>query len=691
MIKKLLPYKSRYILFFTLLAFFILLLASYIYFRIEKNNLLSIYGKDLSSISSLREEQISSWYNERLAEAKYLNENEAFNKIISNFYLNRNIEDSLSIYHSIYPIFKNHGYRSIFILDKDRKYLSNLNPSYIPDSAELSIIDSCLYDNRIEVSDIRRNSKSHLLFYDIIVPVIFNNVTIAAIVFNIDPGYAIFNFVKKYYVISKSIESLIFLVEGDSLIFISPLRFNDSEPLTIKRSIHEKKLPAAMVADGYDGIVTGTDYRGVEVLAYGHEINTTPWYMVTKQDISEILKPLIYRMIMIGIIIYLIVGLWAALILYHNNKQNLIHLKKINESELKFSELVEQASDGILITDKNLNILEANSAACNDLGYELTELLKLKFTDIVEPKDLENQPLKLKEIMEGKTIRIVRKLLRKDGSIFPADISGKQLSSGNFLALIRDITERKKFETELIEAKEKAEEMNRLKSSFLANMSHELRTPMVGILGYSEILSEEITQPDLLKMAKDISRSGKRLLETLNSILDMSRIESNKYVIEPSRFSLTKLLLDEINLYKSVAQLKNISLSITLPEQELIIVSDKKMLQSIISNLINNALKFTPVGGVTLRASLEKKSAGFVIIKVIDTGIGISKESQEIIFDEFRQASEGVDRKYEGTGLGLTITKNFVELLNGTICLKSEHGKGSEFSVEIPLIYTLKS
>ena len=138
------------------------------------------------------------------------------------------------------------------------------------------------------------------------------------------------------------------------------------------------------------------------------------------------------------------------------------------------------------------------------------------------------------------------------------------------IAVIHDITGRVKFEEDLISAKEKAEEMNRLKSSFLANMSHELRTPLVGILGYSEILSEEIKQLDQLKMIKDIYNSGKRLLETLNSILNLSRIESNKFEIIPSKFNLIDLVLEEINLYKGVAQIKNIYLNMQLPKKEIV-------------------------------------------------------------------------------------------------------------------------
>ena len=813
MLKKLLYYKSSKILFITFLSVLILLIVvGYFYYRNEKSSLLSAEAKDLSSISSLKQNQVVSWYRERLAEAQYLNENDFFNKNVRNFFLNRNSEDSSAIFHTIYPIFKNHGYRSIYILDKQKKILINLNPNYEPDGDELKLADSSMELKKIIISEIIKNPESKILFYDIIVPVELDKNPVAAIVLNIDPEYVIFPMVYKSYVNTLTRESFIFRKENDSLLVMSPVRFDSSPPLTIKLPVHMRNLPGAMAANGYSGIVTGIDYRGENVIADVRNIEGTPWFLVTKQDISEILKPLNFRLIIVAVIVFLIFGLSWILLLFYDNKQNLISLKKIQDYELKYSQLVEQASDGIIVFDKDFNLVEANSFACHELGYSKQELLKKNLTEIIDPVHLSRNPIMLNELLAGETIHSERILLRKDKTTFHSDVTSKKLSNGNILAIarnitdkkktevqiknsekkfrmlfeksndaifimdkleivdcnpvtenlfgltkseiigktplelspdyqqdgtpseqkahglitkayngepqlfewvnlrngslfhvevnlslfqldekplliavIRDITERKKFEEELITAKEKAEEMNRLKSSFLANMSHELRTPLVGILGYSEVLSEEIKDSNNLKMVKDISNSGKRLLETLNSILDLSRIEANKFEINPSRFNLVDLVKEEINLYKAVAQIKNISLDVRMFHHELIINSDKKIIQNIISHLINNAVKYTSKGSVIVSVTNEKNAAEYAVIKVTDTGIGIPKESQVLIFDEFRQASEGLNRQYEGAGLGLTITKKYIKLLQGTINVKSEPGAGSEFSVKIPI------
>ncbi len=711
MIKKLLLYKSSRILFFTFSTVLVLfIIVGYFYYHNEKNYLLSVEAKDLSSISSLKQSQVLTWYNERMDEARYLNENSFFNKTVCDFYIRRDKEDSLTIYHSVYPIFKNHGYRSIYILDKKNRNIINLNPDYQPDSLELSLVDSSYRAGRIIVSDIKKNIRSGKLFYDVIVPVILNNAPIAAIVFNIDPDYIIFPYIKKSYVNTLSRESFIFRIENDSILFVSPVRFNSAPPLTIKYPADKRELPASIAVKGYNGIVTGIDYRGTKVLADVRKISGTPWYLVTKQDISEILKPLNFRLVTAGAIFLLIFTLSAVIILFYDNKKNLLTLRKIQDSELKYSELVEQASDGIMVFDKEFNVVEANSFACRKLGYTKHELLELNLTDILDKEDLRRKPLLLDELHAGNIIHSERTLIRKDKTAIPCEISSKILPNGSMLAIarditekkkseiqiknsekkfralfeksndaifimdniiiidcnpateklfgipkseivgktpgdlspenqpdgipsnekalefvtkvyngepqlfewvhlqnsnpfyvevnislfqldeksyiiavIRDITERKKFEEELIKAKEKAEEMNKLKSSFLANMSHELRTPLVGILGYSEILSEEIKDSEHSKMVKDISNSGKRLLETLNSILDLSRIEANKFEIKPSRFNLVDLVQEEIKLYKGIAQIKKIYLNIRMSRHELIMNSDKRIIQNIIS------------------------------------------------------------------------------------------------------------
>jgi PAS domain S-box-containing protein len=253
----------------------------------------------------------------------------------------------------------------------------------------------------------------------------------------------------------------------------------------------------------------------------------------------------------------------------------------------------------------------------------------------------------------------------------------------NVIVQHEDITDSKTAEEALVTSKEKAEEMNRLKSSFLANMSHELRTPMIGILGFSEILVNTLTEAGTKELAEIVFDSGKRLMETLNLILDLSRIEAGKLNLNYSTFDLSEDIKDILKWLEPAAKKKGLAITFN-PAHDIHAISlDRKLCHEIISNLVNNAVKFTKSGSVTIDTMDINDE---VIIRVADTGIGIAKEDFDLIFEEFRQSSEGLNRSFEGAGLGLSLTKKFVEKLNGTIHVESAVGKGTTVTVSFPKI-----
>lgn len=253
-------------------------------------------------------------------------------------------------------------------------------------------------------------------------------------------------------------------------------------------------------------------------------------------------------------------------------------------------------------------------------------------------------------------------------------------------ALGEDITERKQLEQNLIAAKERAEEMNRLKSSFLANMSHELRTPMIGILGFSEFLEMEAQDPHLKEYAKIIHSSGTRLMETLNLILNLSRVEAGRFDMKSANVDVIKIVNEVCALFESAAEKKQLTLSLETVFKNLVLNIDEQVFRQIINNLLNNAIKFTETGGVSVSITVEQhENLRYAVFRVKDSGIGIAPEQHGLIWEEFRQVSEGKDRNFEGTGLGLSLTKRFVEKLNGRIFVESELQKGSVFTVWLPL------
>jgi len=254
------------------------------------------------------------------------------------------------------------------------------------------------------------------------------------------------------------------------------------------------------------------------------------------------------------------------------------------------------------------------------------------------------------------------------------------------LGTVQDITEQKKFLEELKKTKHNAEEMNRLKSNFLANMSHELRTPMNGIMGFSQILRFEDDMDSIKEISNLIYRSSKRLMNTLNSILDLSRIGSGEMKPNYTLADLVELANEAVNAFKAEADSKNLTLMVESKDESIIANTDQRIVIEILINLISNALKFTKEGGATIRVDHEKsKMKHFIVYDVTDTGIGIDVKDFDTIFEEFRQLSEGLSRGFEGTGLGLTICKRYAELLDGTITVKSKLGEGSTFTLKLPV------
>lgn len=387
----------------------------------------------------------------------------------------------------------------------------------------------------------------------------------------------------------------------------------------------------------------------------------------------------------------------TALKTYELNRERKKAESALIESEEKYRSLVENLAVGIYQITPDGKILEINPAMRRLMGYDtnsfkndksVSNLKKYSSWDFYPTQSVR------KEFLERITKE--REIRNEEMQIYDVNkkliwvsitARGRFDENGNLLfidGVLEDISARKIAEAQLIEAKEKAEEMNRLKSSFLANMSHELRTPMVGILGFSEILSSELENEELRNFAISIFKSGKRLLNTLNLILDLSRIEANKQNLVFMEYNVNKLLKEIVADYYILAENKKIYLKAEINE-EVFSYLDDRVFRSIIGNLIDNAIKYTNEGGVT--AILEKKienNIEYAVVKIRDTGIGIPNDYLKTIFDEFRQVSEGWSRSYEGTGLGLTIAKRYTDLLKGIIRIESKLNEGSTFILMIP-------
>ena len=357
----------------------------------------------------------------------------------------------------------------------------------------------------------------------------------------------------------------------------------------------------------------------------------------------------------------------------------------LNESEERYTDLFEKMLDGVYKSSHEGKFLQINNAMVKMLGYEnKEELYNIDIKSQLYFRESDRESAALEEKYEEMAIFRLRK---KDGSEIWVEDHGRHVldKDGNVIyheGVMRDVSERLRTEAELRLAKEKAEEINRLKSNFLAHMSHELRTPLVGILGYAEYLESQLNDEELKEMIRTISISGKRLNSTLNSILDISKVESEKTKVNLVKQNIIKQLSEHVVLFKAAAESKGLVLNFKPAVDKLELFMDEDLFVSIISNLLNNAIKFTNTGSVTLTANMIEDNAK---IEIIDTGIGIPKEQQKIIFEPFRQASEGLSRKFEGTGLGLALVKKYLNLMEGSITLESKINEGSTFTIILPI------
>jgi len=367
----------------------------------------------------------------------------------------------------------------------------------------------------------------------------------------------------------------------------------------------------------------------------------------------------------------------------------LYFLQKINVQKNKFEAIYNGSKDAIAILDLNSKFLDVNPAYGEMTGFSKKELLKKSCYELTVEEDKESSKLAMQEIQKvGYIKNFEKKCLIKHNKIIYTNMSMALLQDQkSILISIRDVTEIKNKEKALELAKAKAEEATKLKSQFLANMSHEIRTPMNGILGMAQLALEKTQNKKEQHYLEQINFSANSLLNIINDILDFSKIEAGKMIIEKIDFNMNELFARVRSIVELKAVQKGLLLTIHYVNfdnnMDKIFYGDSQRLVQILINLIGNAIKFTEAGTVDVQINLLENT--LVRFSVIDSGIGMSKEQQEKLFQSFSQADGTTTRKYGGTGLGLAISKQLVELMDGKIWVESEVNVGSRFIFEIPL------
>lgn len=432
------------------------------------------------------------------------------------------------------------------------------------------------------------------------------------------------------------------------------------------------------------------------------DIESQPWPVLIMTSFGD--EEIAVKAIKSGALDYMVKSQDAFTNIKHVVKRNLREWRNIHksrESEKKFRILFETMDQGVVYLDSGGLIMAANTAAERITGYTLEEMQDMPFfnpgpwLNIDKEGTMTNCEIHPAIIALRSGISVKDRVMgiknpKTDNLVWmlvSAIPQFRQNASEPYqvFATFTDISLLKQAEVELIEARRKAEESDRLKSAFMANMSHEIRTPMNGILGFAELLRTPEVSGESQKMYIDaITLSGKRMLDIINDLIDISKIEAGQVEIRKENTDIPVLIREMILFFRPEADKKGIYLRSQneLPAESNQVTTDKTKVAQIITNLVKNALKFTPRDGI-VEVGCRIHDSNNILIYVKDSGMGVRRELQSKIFDRFRQG-DGADMQ-EGVGLGLAISKAYVEMLGGKMGLESEPGKGSLFYFLLPL------
>lgn len=444
----------------------------------------------------------------------------------------------------------------------------------------------------------------------------------------------------------------------------------------------------------FSNLPPGT-YRFHMKVRLGNEVESD----VVSSSEFIILKPVYLRLwfILTVLFIFFLIGYLVRSLLTQVKEKGVLKQaidEKIYEAsvtEEQFKNVWLSSKDGLSLTLEDGRIIAVNPALAKLVGVSEHELERMYLWEMFSEQDFyERERKRIEKIIESKgstTYNLEIEMPLKTGvkiiDYFSTELKSAFNGKRVFLSVFSDITKQRKQELRLKAAKEKAEEASRLKSSFLSNMSHEIRTPLNGILGMAEhILQQRSDEEELVSQLEIIKESGERLLHTINSILDLSKIEANKMDVLYEETNINDFVARVLLPLKAIAIKKDLLLTVKYESKKLIGKIDRRYLEMIINNLVGNAIKYSTQGLISVRVGKEN---GALMIQVEDQGIGMSEDFLNRIFNPFEQESNGYVREYEGTGLGLTITKSLIDLLGGRITIDSQKGKGTQVVVTLPI------
>jgi PAS domain S-box-containing protein len=446
---------------------------------------------------------------------------------------------------------------------------------------------------------------------------------------------------------------------------------------------------------GRDELTEYQDEKGTFFEVCFNRVDNTPWVISCQIQKGVAFKPIIQQFLQVTILIFCLLALTITTLILIN-RQSRLHfyreqvetVEKLKMAEDQFRNAFEHSSVGktMIYMDGSFHVNKAFAAM---LGYTVEELNRKNWIDITFPDDEEASKKEMNLLIQGtkESTRFEKRYVHKNGDIIWIDLQSylQRDKEGNplyFITSASNISEYKELQEQLIRSKEEAERSNKLKDAFIANISHEIRTPLNAILGFTDLMRDELEEKGVYDFDNyfDIIRtSGSRLTRTVDMILNVSRLQVGEFEPQHNPVRIDKLVLDLVSEYKLAAQKKGIGMEFVNSAGTAIIQGDEYCYTHSISNLIDNAVKYTQSGQITL--TLYRNELNALCLDVADTGIGISREFIEEIFNPFTQEDTSSTRKFEGIGLGLSIAQRLLALTKASISVRSEKGQGTLFTI----------
>jgi len=668
----------------------------------------------LDSVAELRATQVQAWLDRHMSFAQFLDDSTAFADLYTRWQEHGDAEAGKALMARAIDSRHADGADTALIVDASGKVLAREHPSNRDAAPELvrAVHEAIAAADSTNSSIYGRAGAEVPQRLDIVIPFLkTGRPAHGAMVLRVDPRRSLAPMLARWPGPSRTGEAVLWDRVGERIVNISDVHREADSFGRISEAVATSMLPVARAMRGElpsGEVLRAVDYRGVPVLWCARPVSGTTWWLVAKMDMAEVDAPAWQRAREIGLAALLaLLGaalagrVWtqrrkeADLRRHRDELESLVgertrELVRANETLADSARFNREIADAIpgLVTywDRDLRCRFANRAYLESVGLAPEQVIGLTKAEIQGPAQVDDMRPRLLRAIEGEAQVFERQTARDpaDPHVFqvhvqPARAPGGEVHGAYMMAF--DISALKRAEADLARSRDEAETANRAKSAFVANMSHEIRTPLNGILGLAYLLARDPRDALQRERLAKIGEAGQHLLQIINDVLDLSKIEAGKLTLEEADFSLDTLLSAACDMVAERAQAKGLELVVDTDHLPQRLRGDPTRLSQMILNLLSNAVKFTDSGWVRLKGDLLDDRDGRVRVRfdVQDTGPGIAPERQAQLFSAFEQGDNTTTRRFGGTGLGLSLTRDLAAAMGGEVGVASTPGAGSTF------------